>query len=166
MSDDDEFEQAVKAIAREISEQEQEIYSQEVIEEFRNPSNIGRLVNADGEGIVHGTCGDTMEIYVKHQEGIITECAFFTDGCGASIACGSRLTKLVLKQSLRDANQISPEDLIRSLDGLPEENEHCAILAVLALRESLKSCLREIYEPPKERINDDFKTQKLEVNDP
>lgn len=141
--EDDEFDQAVEAITRSITEAEEEYYSHDVIREFRNPANIGRLSDADGASAIRGSCGDTMEIFIKQRDGKISKCTFFTDGCGATIACGSRLTKLIEDRSLEYANTICPEDLIESLGGLPEDHIHCAELAIMALKECISDCMNK-----------------------
>jgi nitrogen fixation NifU-like protein len=91
----------------------------------------------DARGIVLGWCGDTMEIYLRLDGKKIQEVTFMTDGCGPTVACGSKLTTMVQGRSLADADEILPEDLLEALDGLPEEHVHCADLAVNALRKAL-----------------------------
>lgn len=122
------------------------IYSKEVIAEFKNPSNVGTLENPDGTGVADGLCNDTMEISIKIREGKITECTFFTDGCGATIACGSRLTKKAIGLSADEAMTIRPEDLIAELGGLPDDHRHCATLSVIALRNAIRHCRSKSLE--------------------
>jgi nitrogen fixation NifU-like protein len=124
-------------LQREIADREREIYSQTVIEEAYNPKNIGRMSDPDVHGIVHGWCGDTMEIYLKLNGERVERVTFVTDGCGATIACGSRLTQLVTGRTLEEAGELMPGDLIEALDGLPEESVHCAELAVSTLQNAL-----------------------------
>lgn len=131
------FDRIVADLQREIIEQERAIYSDKVIEEAHNPSNLGRMPEADAHAIVHGWCGDTMEIYLRLNEDRISEAMFMTDGCGPSVACGSMLTRLVQGMSLEEAGRIEAEDLIVALDGLPDESVHCAELAVTTLREAI-----------------------------
>lgn len=96
-----------------------------------------RKAGPDAYGIVHGWCGDTMEIYLRLNGARIEEATFMTDGCGPSVACGSMLTTMVTGMSLEEAGEIRPEDLIAVLDGLPEESLHCAELAVSTLQEAI-----------------------------
>jgi nitrogen fixation NifU-like protein len=91
----------------------------------------------DVYGIVHGWCGDTMEIYLRLDGERIQEATFMTDGCGPSVACGSMLTTMMQGISLEEAGQVAPEDLITALDGLPAESTHCAELAVSTLQAAL-----------------------------
>lgn len=125
-------------ISRILEQEDEKLYSREVIEEFRNPSNIGRLEDADGSGVADGLCGDTMEFYIKVRSGRVSECRFYTDGCGPTIACGSRLSRFVQDMDLDSAQSISPKDLVSLLHGLPPDHEHCASLAVIALRSALR----------------------------
>jgi nitrogen fixation NifU-like protein len=124
-------------LQRAIIEQEQALYSAKVIEEAHNPTNMGRMAEPDAYGIVHGWCGDTMEIYLRLDEESVKEATFVTDGCGPSVACGSMLTRMVQGMSLEEASGIRPEDLIVALDGLPEDSVHCAELAVKTLWEAI-----------------------------
>lgn len=121
-----------------LEQEDAKIYSREVIEEFRNPANIERMSDADGHGVGDGICGDSMEIYVRVKEGKIERCTFFTDGCGATIACGSRLTRFVAGMTVEDAMTVKPADLVSLLNGLPEEHVHCAALTVLAFRNAMR----------------------------
>lgn len=126
-------------VMRILETQDAMIYSREVIAEFRSPANIERMPSADGEGVGDGICGDSMEMFLKVRDGRIERCTFFTDGCGATIACGSRLTRLVTGMELDAAKAVKPLDLISLLNGLPEEHVHCASLAVIALRCAIRN---------------------------
>lgn len=131
------FDRLVVELQREIIEQARALYSAKVIEEFYNPKNLGRMSVPDARGIVHGWCGDTMEVYLRLNGARIEEATFMTDGCGPTVACGSVLTTMVRGMSLEEAGEITPENLIAALDGLPEESLHCAELAVSTLREAI-----------------------------
>ena len=113
------------------------VYSDKVNEAFYSPKNLRRMPEPHGKGIVKGWCGDTMEIYLRLDGGKIQAATFMTDGCGPTVACGSMLTRMVTGKSLEDADEILPEDLLEALDGLPEENVHCAELAVVTLHNAL-----------------------------
>ncbi len=131
------FDRLMAELQRQIIEQARALYSAKVIEEFYNPKNLGRMSVPDARGIVHGWCGDTMEVYLRLNGDRIREAAFMTDGCGPTVACGSMLTTMARGMSLEEAGQITPEDLLAALDGLPEESIHCAELAVSTLREAI-----------------------------
>jgi nitrogen fixation NifU-like protein len=131
------FDRLVAELQQQIVEQERALYSAKVIEEARHPKNLGRMAGPDAYGIVRGWCGDTMEIYLRLNEDRIKEATFMTDGCGPSVACGSRLTTMVQGMSLEEASKIRAENLIAALDGLPDESLHCAELAVSTLQEAI-----------------------------
>jgi nitrogen fixation NifU-like protein len=131
------FDRFAEELQQEIIEQAQAVYSDKVVEGFYNPKNLGRMSEPDTRGLVHGWCGDTMEIYLRLNGEKIKEATFMTDGCGPTVACGSMLTTMVTGKSLEEADEILPEDLIEALDGLPEESVHCAELAVGTLQNAL-----------------------------
>jgi nitrogen fixation NifU-like protein len=131
------FDCLVAELQQQIDEQERALYSAKVIEEAHNPTNLGRMARPDAYGIVHGWCGDTMEVYLQLNGDRIIEAAFTTDGCGPSVACGSMLTTMARGMSPEEASEITPQDLLAALDGLPEESVHCAELAVSTLREAI-----------------------------
>ena len=131
------FDRVVAELQKRIVEQERAVYSAQVIKEAHNPTNMGRMTEADAYGIIHGWCGDTMEIYLRLDGEQVVEATFVTDGCGPSVACGNMIAKMVEGKTVGEAREIEPEDLITALDGLPEENVHCGELAVKTLREAI-----------------------------
>ena len=131
------FDRFVAELQQEIDERERAIYSAKVIEEARNPRNLGRMARPDAHGLVQGWCGDTMEIYLRFKGDRIHKATFMTDGCGPSVACGSVLTVAVEGLTLEQAGLVQPQDLVAALDGLPEDSVHCAELAVSTLREAM-----------------------------
>ena len=137
--DEDDFLRMVKDLQEKIEHEEELTYSKTVIEEYRNPNNFGVLKNPDAEGSVKGPCNDTMKITLRIKDEIIKDARFWTDGCGATIACGSMLTKIIKNMSINDALKISYEKLIEILNGLPKEHIHCSKLAVDTLRKTLKN---------------------------
>lgn len=133
------FDRIVDELQQQIIEQARDTYSDQVIEEFYHAKNLGCMPEPDAHGVVHGWCGDTMEIYLRLHGKQIDKATFVTDGCGPTTACGSMLTTLIQGMSLEEAGRIKPQDLIAALDGLPEENVHCAELAINTLREAIAS---------------------------
>jgi len=136
-----ELDNLVENIVTAMEAEDSKIYTKEVISEFRDPANVGPLDDADGTGVADGLCMDTMHMWVRLEGGRVSQCTFYTDGCGATIACGSRLTKLVTGRTTDDAMAIGPEDLIKSLGGLPEEHIHCASLSVIAFRNAVRDAM-------------------------
>jgi nitrogen fixation NifU-like protein len=132
------FDNMIEKLQRNVNEQEQMIFSKKVIEEYNSPKNIGEMAQPDASAILTGWCGDTMEMYLMVEHEIVADITFMTDGCGATIACGSMLTSMVKGKSLDEAEAITENDLIAALEGLPEENLHCAHLAIITLRDALK----------------------------
>jgi nitrogen fixation NifU-like protein len=132
------FDNMVEMLQRNVNEQERMVFSKKVIEEYNSPKNIGKMAQPDAFAILTGWCGDTMEIYLMVEHEIVADITFMTDGCGATIACGSMLTSMVKGKSLDEVKAITEEDLIAALGGLPEENLHCAHLAIITLRDALK----------------------------
>lgn len=131
------FERMVENLRQEIADREEALYSDVVLREARNPKNVGRIEDPDLHGKVHGWCGDTMELFLRVEDESIEEATFVTDGCGATLACGSMLTQMVTGMRLEKAEWVLPKDLINALQGLPEEHEHCAGLAISTLQNAL-----------------------------
>ena len=132
------FDMMVEKLQRDVNEQALMTFSEKVVEEYNSPKNIGKMAKPDAYAILKGWCGDTMEMYLKMEHGIVADISFMTDGCGATIACGSMLTSMVKGKSIDEAEAITEDDLITALEGLPEENLHCAHLAVITVRNALK----------------------------
>ena len=122
-------------------------YSEAVIDHFLNPRNLGEIPNPDGLARVTGPCGDTMEIQLRVRNGAVYHVTFWTDGCGPSIACGSMTTDLVKGKSIGEALGITQKDILSSLGGLPEESQHCALLASNTLKAALRDYLALKNEP-------------------
>lgn len=133
----DKLDHLVAETQREIDDKEQALYSARVLEQARNPRNLGCMEAPDAHAIITGWCGDTMEIYLRLNGSMIEEATFMTDGCGPAAASGNMLTTMVQGMALDEANRIDPEDLLLALDRLPDESAHCAELAVNTLRKAI-----------------------------
>ncbi len=115
------------------------MYSDKVMEHFRNPKNMGEIKDADGVGTVgNPVCGDIMTIYIKVKDDKIADIKFKTFGCGAAIATSSMITELAKGKTLDEALKITRDDVADELDGLPPIKMHCSNLAADALREAIK----------------------------
>ena len=136
---DDDFLKLLEELQRKIEYEEEKTYSKIVIQEYRNPSNFGVLENPDALGETKGSCGDTMKITLQIKNQKIKKALFWTDGCGATIACGSMLTKMIKGKTIKEAADITSEKLIDALKGLPEEHLHCSKLAVSSLQNAIKN---------------------------
>ena len=137
---DDDLEKLLEELQQKIEYDEGETYSKVVIRECRNPSNFGVLDDPDAFGEIKGPCGDTMKISLKIKDFKITDARFWTDGCGATIACGSMLTKIIKGKTLQEAEKYTSSQLLIALDGLPIEHQHCPILAINTLKQAIKNC--------------------------
>lgn len=136
-----EFDSLVNELQQAVIEQERELYSDQVLEEAYHPKNMGQMEDADAQGATHGWCGDSMSFYLRLDDDTIRKAMFTTDGCGATLACGSMLTKMVTGLDVEAAGEVMPEDLLEALGGLPEESVHCAGVAVAALQNALFNLL-------------------------
>jgi len=113
-------------------------YSDEVMDHFFNPRNVGEIEDADGVGEVgNPTCGDIMVLYIKVEDDIITDAKFKTFGCGAAIASSSMATELIKGKPVSEAVELSKEAITEALGGLPGPKVHCSILAVEALKKAV-----------------------------
>ena len=116
------------------------MYSEKVLEHFKNPRNVGELKDADAEGTVgNPVCGDLMTMYIKVKDDRIEDIKFKTYGCGAAIATSSMTTEMAKGKTLDEAMEISRQDVAEALDGLPPVKMHCSNLAADALHEAIKN---------------------------
>ncbi len=113
-----------------------------MIDNWQNPKNFQKMENPDGCAQAKGSCGDTMEMFLRMKDDLIQQCTFQTDGCGTTIACGSMATELALGRTFTQAlASISSSEILKKLGGLPEEDVHCARLAAETLRRALADYL-------------------------
>ena len=106
------------------------LYSEKVMDHFRNPRNVGQIDDADGVGEVgNAKCGDIMRMYIKVNDGIITDVKFNTFGCASAIATSSMATELIKGKPVEEALKLSNDAVVEALDGLPTHKIHCSVLA-------------------------------------
>lgn len=118
------------------------LYSETVMDHFRNPRNVGTIEDADGVGEVgNATCGDIMKIYLKIQNNIIVDVKFSTFGCGSAIASSSMATELIKGKPVEEAMTLTNKAVAEALDGLPAHKLHCSVLA----EEAIKAALDDFY---------------------
>lgn len=119
------------------------LYSEKVMDHFQNPRNLGKMENADGIGEVgNAKCGDIMKMYIKVDDGIITDVKFNTFGCGSAIATSSMATEMIKGKSVEDALELSNKAVVEALDGLPTHKVHCSVLA----EEAVKAAVKDYYD--------------------
>ncbi len=115
-------------------------YTKKVLEHFKDPHNQGAIKDADAVGEVgNPTCGDVMKIYLKIEDNKIEDIKFETLGCAAAIAVSSVFTDMVKGKTIEEALEITKDDIVNDLDGLPETKIHCSMLGVEALHEAIKN---------------------------
>jgi len=137
------FDKMVDQLQEEVLSDMRKVYSEEVIENFLQPKNVGIIKDAEGYGKFTGPCGDTMEMYLKVKDKKIYDAKFMTDGCGTTIACGSMVTSLSMGKSISEAMGITDKDILNKLGGLPEANIHCSVLAANTLKKAIRNYLAE-----------------------
>ncbi|RKI79384.1 Fe-S cluster assembly scaffold protein NifU [bacterium 0.1xD8-71] len=118
------------------------LYSEKVMDHFRNPRNTGVIENADGVGEVgNAKCGDIMKIYLKIEDDIIEDARFETFGCASAIASSSMATELIKKRPVSEALALTNQAVVEALDGLPAHKVHCSVLA----KEAIEKALQDYY---------------------
>lgn len=119
-----------------------EPYNEKVIEHYSNPRNVGEIPDASGVGEVgNPVCGDIMKMYLKIENGIITDVKFKTFGCGAAIATSSVSTELIKGKTVEDALKLTNKEVVNELGGLSPVKLHCSVLA----EEAIKSAIADYY---------------------
>lgn len=122
------------------------MYSEKVMEHFRNPRNMGEIPDADGVGNVgNPVCGDMMTIYIKVKDNRIDDIKFKTFGCGAAVATSSMITELAKGKTLEEAMEITRANVADALDGLPLVKMHCSNLAA----DGLHAAIEDYYKKQK-----------------
>ena len=118
------------------------LYSEKVMDHFRNPRNVGVIEDADGVGEVgNARCGDIMKMYLKIEDDVIRDVKFETFGCGSAIASSSMATELIKGKPVSEAMQLTNKAVTEALDGLPDYKLHCSVLA----EEAIQSALDDYY---------------------
>lgn len=142
----DKFDDFAVKLQDQILKETREAYGQMAFERWLSPLYLGALDNPDGHGRLTGSCGDTMEIFLKFERERVVEATFLTDGCGPSAVCGSFAAELALGKSLDEVTAITGETILEVLGGLPQEEQHCAFLAAATLQDALDHYMRKERE--------------------
>ena len=118
------------------------LYSEKVMDHFKNPRNVGVIENADGVGEDgNAKCGDIMKMYLKIDDDVISDVKFETFGCASAIASSSMATELIKGKPVSEAMQLTNKAVAEALDGLPAYKMHCSVLA----EEAIQSALEDYY---------------------
>jgi len=124
------------------------LYSEKVMDHFRNPRNVGVIEDADAVGEVgNAKCGDIMKMYFKIDGDILADVKFETFGCGSAIASSSMATELIKGKPLSEVSQLTNKAVAEALDGLPDYKMHCSVLA----EEAIHSALEDYYQKHPEK---------------
>ncbi len=124
-----------------VREKAAEIYSETLIEHGVNPRNYGSIQNPDGYAKITGPCGDTVEMFVRMQSGTVEKATFNTDGCMFSIAACSAAAEMAEGKTLAGCIGINQSAILKYLEKMPADHEHCALLAAMTLQKALKECI-------------------------
>lgn len=130
-----------------VREEMRKVYSDVAVDHAMNPRNVGNLEVVDGYASVTGPCGDTMDIWLRVKDNTIVEATFMTDGCGTTIAAGSMITEMAKGKNVIQALRIGQQDVLTALGGLPDESQHCALLAANTMKAAVKDYLAFKNEP-------------------
>ena len=115
------------------------LYSEKVMDHFLHPRNVGVIEDADGVGEVgNAKCGDIMKIFLKIDDGVVTDAKFSTFGCGSAIASSSMATEMIKGKSIDEAMALTNKAVAEALEGLPAHKLHCSVLAEEAIKNALK----------------------------
>lgn len=139
--------ESLERLQAEIIEQARKVYSEDVVDRWLNPRNAGEIDAPQGYGRLTGICGDTMEISLRIVKDRVIDAKFLTVGCGPTLAAGSMATELAMGKGVQEAFRIDQGAILHKLGGLPEESEHCALLAADTLKEALRDYLAHKKEP-------------------
>ena len=145
----EEFDNSLKELEQSIMEDMKRVYSKKTIDHFFNPRNLGKIPAPNGLGRITDPHGNTMEIYLKVRDDKVINASFWTDGCGCCIASGSMVTELAKGKSVLEAQKITQQDVLDAIEGLPEDDLHCALLAANTLKEAIKDHLASKNESRK-----------------
>lgn len=114
------------------------IYTEKVMDHFRNPRNVGVIEDANGIGEVgNAKCGDIMRVYLKIEDNIVKDAKFETFGCGSAIASSSMATEMIIGKTVEEAWELSNKAVAEALDGLPPVKMHCSVLAEEAIHKAI-----------------------------
>ena len=136
----DPFDKFTDHLQQEINEEVIKTFGEKVYERWRNPQFWGRMEHPTGYTRVTGSCGDTVEIFLRLEEGRVSDASFTTTGCGSSAVCASVACELAIGKASKEIEKVTGEMILEVLEGLPEDNVHCAFLAAETLQEALKAC--------------------------
>jgi len=156
MSDD--IDSFIQKFQEEMLKQARETYGEIFFKRWQQPLYIGVLEDADAASLLKGSCGDTIEIFLKFKNGFVEKALFQTDGCAPSIVCGSFAAELSIGKTPEELLDISAETIIDKIGKLPQEVQHCAFLAAATVHSAVdKYMIKQIHKDKGTAIEEDKK---------
>ena len=135
----DKLDNFVDNLQKQIFDEAKNTLGEVGFERWQNPKYRGKIENYDVHVSVTGTCGDTMEIFLKiDNNGNVLDASYITDGCGTSNVCGSFAAELAINKKIEEIADITEKDILAKLGTIPQDEQHCATLAAGTLHEALK----------------------------
>ncbi len=134
----DPFDDFVEQLQDEIDQETLQTFGEVAYQRWKNPLYMQVIPTPDGHARETGSCGDSIEIYLKLENGRVCDAGFQTDGCGPSAVCGSYAAQMAIGKTPLEIAEVKGEDILAELGGLPSEHEHCAYLAVAALQSAVE----------------------------
>ncbi len=134
----------VNELQEQIYEETKDAYGEVAFKRWREPLYMGQMPDPDGYARVTGSCGDTMQMFLKFRGDCVRGASFLTDGCGSSTVCGSYAAEMALGKTPDEVACMTGDEILERLGGLPKEDEHCAFLAVETLQEALSDYMKKM----------------------
>ncbi len=136
---DKEFETVVQQLQDQVFSDAKQAYGAKGFDRWRNPRYSGPLADADASGGLKGGCGDTINIFLKFKDNRVEKASYTTDGCGSSALCGSFTAELAHDRNPEELLELEPDDVLNMIGTFPDEERHCATLAIKALQEAVNN---------------------------
>jgi nitrogen fixation protein NifU and related proteins len=144
-----ELDNFVNDLQNQIFDEARTAYGEIGFNRWRNPLYMGAMRDADGHGCITGSCGDTMEIFLKFENNKVEKASFQTNGCGSSTICGSFAAEMAIGKTPDELLEITGEKILQTLSVFPKEDEHCAFLAAETLQEALNDFMKKLAKSKK-----------------
>jgi len=139
----DSFDDFIESLQEQVYDETREAYGEIAFQRWLKPLYAGGMDDADGHGRVTGSCGDTIELFLRFHDDRVKEASFLTDGCGSSMVCGSFAAELAFGKTPEELADITGYTILDILKTFPEEDLHCAHLAAESLQEALTDYMKK-----------------------
>ena len=130
-------------LQHEVNAEAIQAYGEKGFARWRNPKRCHSMEDADSHAVLKGGCGDTMEIFIKMEEGRVKDASYRTDGCGSSSICGSFAAELSIGKRPEEILDMSGKTILEEIGRFPQEEEHCAHLAISTLQEAINQYMQK-----------------------